>query len=66
MPALTDENRPAHAYTYPFEPNPEWSNFYAGAPEILQYFQNFAKKYELNKYIKLIQRGRVERGRGQM
>jgi len=66
MPALTDENRPAHAYTYPFEPNPEWSNFYAGAAEILQYFQNFAKKYELNKYIKLIQRGRVERGRGQM
>lgn len=43
---------PAHAYTYPFEPNAEWSSFYAGAPEILQYFQNFAKKYDLNKYIK--------------
>ncbi|GAB7324584.1 hypothetical protein MBLNU13_g08477t1 [Cladosporium sp. NU13] len=40
---------PAHAYTYPFEASPEWSNFNPGAPEILQYFQSFAKKYDLNK-----------------
>jgi cation diffusion facilitator CzcD-associated flavoprotein CzcO len=51
-PVLTHNGSPAHAYTYPFEPNAEWSSFYAGAPEILQYFQNFAKKYDLNKYIK--------------
>jgi cation diffusion facilitator CzcD-associated flavoprotein CzcO len=51
-PVLTQNGSPAHAYTYPFEPNAEWSSFYAGAPEILQYFQNFAKKYDLNKYIK--------------
>lgn len=25
---------PAHAYTYSFEPNPNWSSFYAAAPEI--------------------------------
>lgn len=44
---------PAHAYTYPFEPNPNWSSFYAGAAEILQYFKDFADKYDLLKYINL-------------
>lgn len=44
---------PAHAYTYTFEPNPDWSTFYAYGPEIKQYFQNFAKKYELAPYVKL-------------
>ncbi|OAG35207.1 hypothetical protein AYO21_10605 [Fonsecaea monophora] len=44
---------PAHAYTYPFEPNPEWSSFYAGSPEILEYFKKFTEKYDLNKYIKV-------------
>jgi hypothetical protein len=45
--------RPAHSYTYPFEPNPEWSQFYASAPEILQYFKGFATKYDLYKYVQL-------------
>ncbi|OQD60716.1 hypothetical protein PENPOL_c021G06022 [Penicillium polonicum] len=27
---------PAHIYTFPFEPNPEWSTFYASGPEIFQ------------------------------
>lgn len=45
--------RPAHVYTYPFEPNPNWSKFYAGSAEIQQYFVNFAQKYELNQYIHL-------------
>lgn len=44
---------PAHAYTYAFEPNPDWSTFYAYAPEIRQYFENFANKYELDPYVKL-------------
>lgn len=44
---------PAHAYTYPFEPNPNWSSFYAGSAEILQYFKGFADKYDLLKYINL-------------
>ncbi|KAL4724306.1 hypothetical protein ACLX1H_008919 [Fusarium chlamydosporum] len=25
---------PAHIYTFPFEPNPDWSSFYASGPEI--------------------------------
>lgn len=44
---------PAHAYTYAFEPNPDWSTFYAYAPEIRKYFENFAKKYELMPYVEL-------------
>jgi cation diffusion facilitator CzcD-associated flavoprotein CzcO len=40
-------------YTYAFEPNPDWSTFYAYAPEIKQYFENFANKYELDPYVKL-------------
>jgi len=44
---------PAHAYTYSFEPNPNWSSFYAYSPEIRQYFEKFAAKYELMPYVKL-------------
>ncbi|KAF2117373.1 cyclohexanone monooxygenase [Lophiotrema nucula] len=44
---------PAHAYTYSFEPNPNWSSFYAYGPEIRQYFENFAKKYELMPHVQL-------------
>ena len=44
---------PAHNYTYPFEPNPNWSSFYAFGPEIKQYFEDFAKKYDLMRYVKL-------------
>ncbi|KAE9965383.1 hypothetical protein BLS_007682 [Venturia inaequalis] len=44
---------PAHTYTYPFEPKPDFSSFYAYAPEIRQYFEDFAKKYDLHKYVKV-------------
>lgn len=44
---------PAHAYTYSFEPNPNWSSFYAYAPEIKQYFLDFAAKYDLLPFVKL-------------
>ncbi|KAK4936739.1 hypothetical protein LTR10_022463 [Elasticomyces elasticus] len=44
---------PAHAYTYSFEPNPNWSTFYAYAPEIKRYFQDFAEKYGLMRYVQL-------------
>ncbi|ORY17468.1 hypothetical protein BCR34DRAFT_621904 [Clohesyomyces aquaticus] len=49
---------PAHAYTYSFEPNPNWTSFYAYAPEIRQYFDNFAKKYDLMPHVKLNSRVR--------
>ena len=48
-----NQYRPAHAYTYSFEPNYNWSSFYAYAPEVRQYFENFAKKYDLLPYVKL-------------
>lgn len=44
---------PAHIYTYPFEPNPEWDFFYASGEQIRQYFEGFAKKYGLNRYFQL-------------
>jgi cation diffusion facilitator CzcD-associated flavoprotein CzcO len=44
---------PAHIYTYTFEPNTEWSSFFAGGEEIRQYFERFANKYSLHKYMKL-------------
>lgn len=42
----------AHAYTYSFEPNPEWSQYLAPGPEIQQYFERTAKKYGLDDYIR--------------
>ncbi|EXJ56038.1 hypothetical protein A1O7_08969 [Cladophialophora yegresii CBS 114405] len=44
---------PAHAYTFTFEPNPDWSAFYAGSGEIKKYFESFADKYDLKPWIKL-------------
>ena len=46
---------PAHAYTYSFEPNPNWSRHYAPGPEIQQYFENVVKKYGVNDYIRFNQ-----------
>ena len=43
---------PAHAYTYSFEPNPEWSHRYARGPEIFTYFERVAKKYNLYENIR--------------
>jgi hypothetical protein len=45
--------RPAHAYTFSFEPNPDWSSFYAYGPEIKQYMQAFAQNHDLMPYIEL-------------
>ena len=47
---------PAHAYTYSFQPNPNWSTFYAYAPEIKQYFVDFSKTHDLMPFIKLSHR----------
>lgn len=44
---------PAHAYTYSFEGNTEFSSFYAYAPEIRAYFEGFAEKYNLRPFVKL-------------
>ncbi|KAF9037072.1 FAD/NAD(P)-binding domain-containing protein [Panaeolus papilionaceus] len=44
---------PAHIYTYSFEPKTNWSSVYAGSHEIHQYFEDFARKYELYQYIQI-------------
>lgn len=44
---------PAHTYTFPFEPNPNWSGYYSYSDEIQEYFLAFAKKYDVEKYVQL-------------
>jgi cation diffusion facilitator CzcD-associated flavoprotein CzcO len=44
---------PAHTYQLSFEPNKEWSEFYASAKEIHQYWKNVAKKYNCDQYFRL-------------
>ena len=43
---------PAHMYTYSFEPNPNWSRFFALGPEIKDYFENVADKYDVKRDIR--------------
>ena len=43
---------PSHMYTYSFEPNPNWSHFFARGPEIKQYFEDVATKYDVKKDIR--------------
>ena len=44
---------PAHTYQLTFEPNKEWTQFYASAKEIHQYWKSVVKKYDCMRYIKL-------------
>lgn len=43
---------PAHAYTYSFAPNPDWSAFYAGGPEIKAYFEGVAERYGIMPWVR--------------
>ncbi|KAL3418654.1 steroid monooxygenase [Phlyctema vagabunda] len=43
---------PSHSYQYSFDPNPNWSSFYAPASEICAYLQRIAEKYGVLKYVK--------------
>lgn len=43
---------PAHSYQLSFESSMEWSKFYAGAPEILKYWQRVADKYNVRRFMK--------------
>ena len=51
----TDESSdiPAHTYQLSFEPNKEWSQFYASAEEIHRYWKNVVKKYNCDQYFRL-------------
>ncbi|KAL1863245.1 hypothetical protein Plec18170_000077 [Paecilomyces lecythidis] len=42
---------PAHIYTFPFEPNPDYSCFYAGGQEIWEYVKRTTAKYHLDEHV---------------
>ncbi|CAI7594025.1 unnamed protein product [Penicillium manginii] len=42
---------PSHAYTFLFEPNPNWSKFYSPGPEIFEYIQKTTKKWNLDRKV---------------
>ncbi|KIW84896.1 hypothetical protein Z517_00284 [Fonsecaea pedrosoi CBS 271.37] len=44
---------PAHAYTFLFEPNPDWTQFYPAQPEIHAYIKATVAKYNLDKHVTL-------------
>ena len=46
---------PAHAYTYSFAPNPEWSSFFAHGSEIQRYFEDIVHTQEINALIRFNQ-----------
>ena len=43
---------PAHAYTYSFAPNPDWSRYMVPGPEIQAYFEDIADRYRLRELIR--------------
>jgi cyclohexanone monooxygenase len=43
----------SHLYSYSFELNPNWSRLWSAQPEILQYFEQCAQRYELAPNLKL-------------
>ncbi|KAK5627116.1 hypothetical protein RRF57_002831 [Xylaria bambusicola] len=45
---------PAHSYQYTFNPNPNWSSFYAPGSEICAYLQETAKTFGAMRFIKLL------------
>ncbi|KAM3419577.1 hypothetical protein BST61_g2916 [Cercospora zeina] len=44
---------PAHIYAFPFDPNPEWTRFYASGAEILEYFKTTVRKWNLDRDLHL-------------
>lgn len=44
---------PAHIYAFPFDPNPNWSHFYASGAEIKEYIKSTARKWQLDQDVKL-------------
>jgi cation diffusion facilitator CzcD-associated flavoprotein CzcO len=42
---------PAHAYTYEFAPNPEWSGYFAPGPEVQAYFERVVADFDVMPII---------------
>jgi cation diffusion facilitator CzcD-associated flavoprotein CzcO len=43
---------PSHLYSYSFEPNPNWTRFFAPQGEILAYLEHCATKYAIRPHIR--------------
>ena len=43
---------PSTTYSYWFEPNPDWSRFYAPGAEIKRYAEHVADKYDLRRHMR--------------
>lgn len=57
---------PSHLYSYSFAPNPTWSHRFAPGAEIQAYFEDIARRYEVEaliQYGKKITRCEFENGR---
>ncbi|KAL6849718.1 hypothetical protein ACO1O0_009261 [Amphichorda felina] len=44
---------PSHLYTFSWDPNPNWSHYFAYGEEIRRYFEDFAERYGSKQYMKL-------------
>ncbi|KAL8279962.1 hypothetical protein RQP46_007543 [Phenoliferia psychrophenolica] len=42
---------PSHRYSYSFEPNPDFPNYYSDSDALEAYFTGVAKKYGVEKYV---------------
>jgi cation diffusion facilitator CzcD-associated flavoprotein CzcO len=57
---------PSHLYSYSFAPNPNWSHRFSPGPEILAYFEDVARRYQVDsriQYDKEVTRCAFEDGR---
>ena len=43
---------PSHFYSYSFAPNPDWSRRYSAGPEIREYFEEVAARYDVPARIR--------------
>jgi cation diffusion facilitator CzcD-associated flavoprotein CzcO len=43
---------PSALYSYSFEPNPNWSRFFAPQDDILKYLEHCVEKYDLRRHIR--------------
>lgn len=58
---------PAHIYTFPFAPNPDWSAFYASGEEIWHYFKKTVDQFGLDRDVKCghrVQRAEFDEDQG--
>lgn len=42
---------PSHLYSYSFAPNPDWSHVFSPGREIWAYFEDVARRFDIEKYI---------------